>query len=71
MPVRRGVGGKKMSEEAKQKKKVYVETSFVNYLTGLGTTRVGFASWLVIGAPVSGIDFFLRNFQSFTMYSGL
>lgn len=69
MPVRRGEGGKKMSEE--EKKKVYVETSFVNYFTGLGTTRVGFASLLVIGAPVSGIDFFLRNFQSFTMYSGL
>lgn len=34
-----------MSEEAKQKKKVYIETSFVSYLTGRATTREPVASW--------------------------
>ncbi len=47
MPLKRGEVGKKelMSEEAKRKKKVYVETSFVSYLTGRATTREPIASW--------------------------
>ena len=47
MPSKRGDAGerKKMSEEAKQKKKVYIETSFVSYLTGRATMREPVASW--------------------------
>ena len=34
-----------MAEESKQRKKVYVETSFVSYLIGRATTREPVASW--------------------------